>query len=92
MSRPQFRVDFWMALLAVAFVSVAAMATSHTVAAEPGGNAQQAIARVMQVQDRHTGRLMALPGVVGTATGLNAGGRPRCSYRSNQEAGRHVRK
>lgn len=34
------------------------------------------LARAMEVQNRHTGTLMALPDVVGTATGLGAEGSP----------------
>jgi len=34
------------------------------------------IQAVMAVQDRHTAKLMAIPEVVGTATGLNEAGRP----------------
>lgn len=37
---------------------------------------QNVIDRVMAIQDRHTPRLMAIPGVVGTATGLGPGGQP----------------
>ncbi len=47
----------------------------------PRADAQQgppphALARVMAVQERHTERLMSLPGVVGTAVGLDETGRP----------------
>jgi hypothetical protein len=63
------------ALLAISLVFLTLAGTSPTVAADLGPNAR-AIERVMEVQDRHTGRLMALPGVVGTATGLNAAGKP----------------
>ena len=38
--------------------------------------AQAALDAVMAVQDRHTKSIMALAGVVGTATGLGAGGSP----------------
>lgn len=41
-----------------------------------GAPPQSVIDRVMAIQNRHTHRLMAIPGVVGTATGLGAGGRP----------------
>ena len=76
MSRLRFRTGFCVALLAISLIFLAAPATSPTAAAaEPGPNAR-AIERVMQVQDRHTGRLMALPNVVGTATGLNPAGKP----------------
>ena len=41
-----------------------------------GAPPQSVIDRVMAIQNRHTHRLMAIPGVVDTATGLGAGGRP----------------
>jgi hypothetical protein len=41
-----------------------------------GAPPQNVIDRVMAIQDRHTPRLMAIPGVVGTATGLGPSGRP----------------
>ncbi len=41
-----------------------------------GAPPQGAIDQVMAIQDRHTHPLMAIPGVVGTATGLGADGRP----------------
>ena len=76
MSRLRFRTGFCVALLAIPLIFLTLAGTSPTAAAaEPGPNAR-ALQRVMQVQDRHTGRLMALPNVVGTATGLNAAGQP----------------
>jgi hypothetical protein len=41
-----------------------------------GAPPQGVIDRVMAIQDRHTPRLMAIPGVVGTATGLGPGNQP----------------
>ena len=41
-----------------------------------GAPPQHALDRVMAVQDRNTARMMAIRGVVGTATGLDATGRP----------------
>lgn len=38
--------------------------------------AQQAVSAAMAVQERHTARLLAQPGVVGTGIGLNEAGRP----------------
>lgn len=38
--------------------------------------AQTALSQVMAIQNRHTAQLMALPGVVGTATGLDNAGHP----------------
>lgn len=70
------RTGFCVAVLAIAFVCLAVSGTTRpAAAAEPGPNAR-AIERVMAVQDRHAGRLMAVPGVVGTATGINAAGKP----------------
>ena len=37
---------------------------------------QSALAAVMQVQDRHTPQLLRVSGVVGTATGIDASGKP----------------
>ncbi len=41
-----------------------------------GAQGDQAIQRAIMVQERHTERLLGLPGVVGTAVGLNPAGRP----------------
>ena len=41
-----------------------------------GAPPQNVIDRVMAIQDRHTLRLMDIPGVVGTATGFGPGGQP----------------
>ncbi len=41
-----------------------------------GAPPQNVIDRVMAIQNRHTPRLMAIPGVVGTATGLGPGDQP----------------
>ena len=40
------------------------------------GQGQEALSRVMAIQGRHTERLLAVPGVVGTATGVGSDGRP----------------
>jgi len=76
MSRFPLRIGF---CLAVAAISLIVLGLPHFApvvnAAEPQVNAQ-ALARAMQIQDRHTGRLMGIPGVVGTATGLDAAGQP----------------
>ncbi|MHC4072106.1 MAG: Nal1-like putative serine protease [Planctomycetota bacterium] len=40
------------------------------------GRSEDALARVMEVQERHTDALMATPGVVGTAVGLGQGAQP----------------
>jgi hypothetical protein len=74
MLRLRSRIGVHAALVAVGIVFFAAQLVAITAAAaDPQPNAR-AIERVMQVQDRHTGTLMALPGVVGTATGLDAAG------------------
>ncbi len=76
MSRFRLRIGFCLAVLAIGLIFLGVQDTAPTsAAAEPQANAQ-AIARVMQVQDRNTDRLMAIKGVVGTATGLNAAGQP----------------
>jgi len=72
MYRLRLRIVSRLALLAIALVFLAAPVLA---AAEPEPN-PQALARVMAVQDRHTPRLMAPPGVVGTATGLDGAGNP----------------
>ncbi len=38
------------------------------------GRSEEALGRVIEVQERHTERLMAIEGVAGTAVGLNPGG------------------
>jgi hypothetical protein len=76
MSRLRWQVGFWLAAFAAGLMVLGGLhATPMAAAAQPQVNAQ-AVARVMQVQDRHTARLMAIPGVVGTATGLNPAGQP----------------
>jgi len=51
------------------------VAPSSELASEPAAKLT-GLARAMEVQNRHTGALMALPDVVGTATGLGAEGSP----------------
>lgn len=76
MYRFRVRIGFCLALVAISLIVLGLPGTAPTAAAaEPQPNAQ-ALARVMQVQDRNSNRLMALKGVVGTATGLNAAGQP----------------
>jgi hypothetical protein len=76
MSRFRLRVGFCLAVFATSLMVLWGLRFTPTAAAaQPQVNAQ-AVARVMQVQNRHTGPLMAIPGVVGTATGLNAAGQP----------------
>jgi len=76
MSWLRFRAGFCAVLLAISLTFLAlGSAVPAASAAEPGPNAR-AIGRVMDVEDRHTPRLVALPGVVGTATGLDATGQP----------------
>lgn len=60
-------------LLVLACVDRPDRVTAPSLRAEP---AQDAIAAVMAIQNKYTERLMAIPGVVGTATGLAADGRP----------------
>lgn len=76
MSKSRF---FRIACLAVLAASLGCLATQAIApragAAEPQPNVQ-ALAKVMAVQDRNTPRLMSIKGVVGTATGLDAAGRP----------------
>ncbi|MHC4176123.1 MAG: chymotrypsin family serine protease [Planctomycetota bacterium] len=70
------RIGFCLAVVAISLIVLGAQQTAPTAAAaQPQANAQ-AIARVTQIQDRNTNRLMAIKGVVGTATGLNPAGQP----------------
>ncbi len=76
MSRFRLPRGFCLAVLAISLIFVGVQDPVPSAAAPaPQANAQ-AIARVMQIQDRNTARLMAVKGVVGTATGLNAAGQP----------------
>ena len=69
MKGSRLRIRLSLALLALAVALFVLPATAP--AAEPPG-----LQRAIQVQDRNTPWLMALPDVVGTATGLNAAGNP----------------
>ena len=76
MVRVRFRIGFCLAVVATSLIVLGTLFTGPIAsAADPPANAR-AIAKVMQIQDRHTNRLMAIPGVVGTATGLNPAGQP----------------
>lgn len=71
----RFRVSLCLALVLTALISSGLFFVPTAAAAEPAGKLA-ALARVMAIQDRNTDRMMDLKGVVGTATGLNAAGRP----------------
>lgn len=76
MSRFRLLLGCCLAVVAISLIFVGVQDTApEAVAAAPQANAQ-AIARVMQIQDRNTDRLMAIKGVVGTATGLDVTGQP----------------
>lgn len=76
MSRLRLHVDRCLVFLSVVLILLGALQALPTAsAADPQPNAK-ALARVFQVQDRNTKRLLAIKGVVGTATGLDAQGRP----------------
>jgi len=57
-----------------AAVALAVLLTAVTVAS--ADHSWNGLDHVIAVQDAHTDRLLAKPGVVGTAVGLNAGGQP----------------
>lgn len=71
-------------LLALAMMLAIGCSEKFDAPSEPGASQQTAllgkenpqIQAVMAVQDRHTANLMAIPEVVGTATGLTEDGRP----------------
>ena len=67
------RRRFFQAFAAVV-VTVCLLVLSGVLSAQ--GNSDNAFERVKQVQERHTAKLMAQKGVVGTAVGLSEGGRP----------------
>lgn len=76
MSRFRLPMGFCLAVLAISLIFVGVQDPGPSAAAaDPQPNAR-AVARVMEVQDRNTARLMAIKGVVGTATGLDAAGQP----------------
>ena len=56
-------------LLLVAIVIFSLLALSGVLLAQ--GRSDQALERVIEVQEKHTQRLMGIPGVVGTAVGLD---------------------
>jgi hypothetical protein len=56
-------------VLVTAVVSVCLLVLSGVVSAQ--GNSDKEFGHVKQVQERHTGKLMTKPGVVGTAVGFN---------------------
>ena len=60
-------------LLLVAIVIFSLLVLSSAVMAQ--GHSEEAFERVREVQERHTLKLMAKKGVVGTAIGLNDKGR-----------------
>ena len=66
--------------LSIAVLTAAAVLLAACEANRPTAPGERAIssslAALMQVQERHTPQLLALPGVLGTATGLGADGRP----------------
>ena len=59
-------------IVLIALVACGLLAVSGVLLAQ--GRSDQAMDRVIEVQERHTERLMAIAGVVGTAVGLNPGG------------------
>lgn len=76
MSRFRLPMGFCLAVLAISLIFVGVQDPAPSAAAaDPQPNAR-AVARVMEVQDRNTDRLLAIKGVVGTATGLDAAGQP----------------
>jgi len=72
MARSLFRSRF-----VVGFVAAALIASlTHLGYAQPFPGVREFLGAAIEVQERHTGRLLALPGVVGTAVGLRADGQP----------------
>lgn len=61
-------------MLVAAVVAIWLLAVSGVVSAQ--GNSEEAFARVKAVQERHTEKLMAKPGVSGTAIGAGQGAQP----------------
>lgn len=87
MTRPaRLQVGHLIRLTAAALTALSAFActdrseqTAGPATGQPNlsaAQAQSALDQVIAIQNRHTAELMALPGVVGTATGLSAAGRP----------------
>lgn len=60
--------------LSVVVVLALLVALNLAATSSAAGPSAKALEKVMEVQDRHTERLMAIQGVVGTATGLAADG------------------
>jgi hypothetical protein len=76
MSRSRLRVGFRSVVVAIGLMVLGVQPFAPVAAAaQPRVNAR-AFGRAMQVQNRHTERLMAIPGVVGTATGVDPAGQP----------------
>ena len=72
MQYSRMRTGMLLSILSLGLVLLILPAIAPTVSgAEPPG-----LQRAVQVQERHTARLMALPEVVGTAIGLDAQGQP----------------
>lgn len=61
----------WLKTLVAAVLTVCLLAFSGIASAQ--GNSDNALARVQEVQERHTAKLMAQEGVIGTALGLHQG-------------------
>jgi hypothetical protein len=61
-------------MLVVAIVAFCMLVLSGAVSAQ--GNSEEALARVKEVQERHSNELMAKPGVAGTAIGAGQGVQP----------------
>lgn len=68
--RAQFRTVCWFLAVLVGFGAL--LATSSVSAAEPS---QQAFERVFKIQDNNADRVMAIKGVTGIGTGMDANGR-----------------
>ncbi len=76
-------VRHWVFLVGVVLLASALLWVSCSEKQPASTGPEQAVAlsagdlgKVMAIQDRHTDRLMAIDGVVGTATGLSAAGKP----------------
>jgi len=61
-------------VLVAAVITICLLVFTGALSAQ--GNSDQAFERVREVQERHTDELMAKPGVVGTAVGLDDDGNP----------------
>jgi hypothetical protein len=76
MSRFRLRVGCCLAVVAISLVVLGVPHFAPVAAAAQPRISAQAFAQAMHVQNRHTERLMVVPGVAGTATGLDAAGQP----------------